>query len=255
MPGPMPQQRDEMETPADRYETAQRTALRRNRRLATALLICASVIFLATMMRRDPGFWTLLVRASAEAAVVGALADWFAVTAVFRRPLGLPIPHTAIVPRNKDRIGAALGVFVANNFLTPALIGAKLRSLDPAGRLAAWLAMPANAEAATQRVMLALPTAIGALEDQEIREFALRALGEQLRAADLSAVLGRTLAAMTAGEPFDTLVDTRLRFCERKTTRSLPPLRLAAMRALASATCPEPRRLAARMPAASFSVP
>jgi uncharacterized membrane-anchored protein YjiN (DUF445 family) len=61
------------------------------------------------MLVHTAGFWVLLVRASAEAAVVGALADWFAVTAVFRRPLGLPIPHTAIVPRNKDRIGAALG--------------------------------------------------------------------------------------------------------------------------------------------------
>jgi uncharacterized membrane-anchored protein YjiN (DUF445 family) len=189
---------------------ARRSVLPRNRRLATALLICAAAIFLATMLREAPGFWTLLIRAGAEASVVGALADWFAVTAVFRRPLGLPIPHTAIVPRNKDRIGAALGVFVANNFLTPALVAAKLRSLDVAGKLAAWLATPANAEAAAQRAMLALPSAIGALEDQEIREFALRALGEQLRTADLSAVLGKTLAAMTAGEPFDTLVDRLL---------------------------------------------
>jgi uncharacterized membrane-anchored protein YjiN (DUF445 family) len=199
-----------MDAPSDSYETAQRAALRRNRRLATTLLICAAAIFLATMLREAPGFWTLLIRAGAEASVVGALADWFAVTAVFRRPLGLPIPHTAIVPRNKDRIGAALGVFVANNFLTPALVAAKLRSLDVAGKLAAWLATPANAEAAAQRAMLALPSAIGALEDQEIREFALRALGEQLRTADLSAVLGKTLAAMTAGEPFDTLVDRLL---------------------------------------------
>jgi uncharacterized membrane-anchored protein YjiN (DUF445 family) len=196
-----------MDTPADTHETAQRAALRRNRRFATALLICAAAIFLATMLRHAPGFWMLLIRAGAEAAVVGALADWFAVTAVFRRPLGLPIPHTAIVARNKDRIGAALGVFVASNFLTPALIAAKLRAIDPAGWLAAWLATPANAEAAAQRAMLALPIAIGALEDQEIREFALRALGEQLRTADLSIVIGKTLAAMTAGEPFDTLVD------------------------------------------------
>jgi uncharacterized membrane-anchored protein YjiN (DUF445 family) len=196
-----------MDAPSDSYEAAQRAALRRNRRLATALLICAAAIFMATMMSHTPGFGTLLVRAGAEAAVVGALADWFAVTAVFRRPLGLPIPHTAIVPRNKDRIGAALGAFVANNFLTPDLITAKLRELDPAWRLAAWLATPANAEAAAQRAMLALPIAIGALEDREIRDFAVRALGEQLHAADLSLVIGKTLATMTAGEPFDTLVD------------------------------------------------
>jgi len=174
-----------MDNPPDPIEAAQRAALRRNRGLATALLICAVAIFLATMSVPAPGFWVLLTRAGAEAAVVGALADWFAVTAVFRRPLGLPIPHTAIVPRNKDRIGDALGAFIAGNFLTRPLIAAKLRAIDPAGMLSA-------------------------LEDQEIREFAIRALGEQLRDADLPAVLGRMLAAMTAGEPFDTLVDRLL---------------------------------------------
>lgn len=199
-----------MDDSPDPIETTQRAALRRNRSLATALLICAGAIFLATTMLHAVGFWALLIRASAEAAVVGALADWFAVTAVFRRPLGLPFPHTAIVPRNKDRIGAALGAFVASNFLTPALIAAKLRAIDPAGRLSDWLAKPANAEALVRRLMLALPTVIGVLEDREIREFAIRALGEQLRAADISTVLGRTLAATIEGEPFDTLVDRLL---------------------------------------------
>jgi uncharacterized membrane-anchored protein YjiN (DUF445 family) len=196
-----------IETPPEQLEANQRAALRRNRGLATALLLCAAVTFLATMLVHAAGFWVLLVRASAEAAVVGGLADWFAVTAVFRRPLGLPIPHTAIVPRNKDRIGAALGAFVAKNFLTPALISAKLREIDPAGKLSSWLSQSSNAEAVAQRAMLALPTLIAALEDPEIREFAIRAVGEQLRSADLAAVLGKTLAAMTAGEPFDTLVD------------------------------------------------
>ncbi len=199
-----------MDNPPDPIETAQRAALRRNRRLATALLIGAAAIFLATMRVKSPDFWILLVRAGAEAAVVGALADWFAVTAVFRRPLGLPIPHTAIVPRNKDRIGVALGAFVAANFLTRPLILAKLRAIDPAGLLSAWLAEEANAAAAAERAVLALPTLIGALEDQEIRDFAIRALGEQLGDADLAAVLGRTLAALIAGEPFDTLVDRLL---------------------------------------------
>jgi uncharacterized membrane-anchored protein YjiN (DUF445 family) len=208
----------------DPLEAAQRAALRRNRRLATALLICAGAVFLGTMLLREAGFWALLVRASAEAAVVGGLADWFAVTAVFRRPLGLPIPHTAIVPRNKDRIGAALGAFVARNFLTPALVSAKLRSLDPAGRLTDWLTRPANAEAVAERAMIALPTLIGALEDHEIREFAIRALGEQLRAADFSALLGRTLAAMTAGEPFDTLFDRLLDVLQDALTDHAPAI-------------------------------
>jgi uncharacterized membrane-anchored protein YjiN (DUF445 family) len=208
----------------DPLEAAQRAALRRNRRLATALLICVGAIFLATTMLHEAGFWALLVRAGAEAAVVGALADWFAVTAVFRRPLGLPIPHTAIVQRNKDRIGAALGAFVARNFLTPTLLSAKLRAVDPAGRLTDWLTRPANAEAVAERAMLALPTLIGALEDQEIREFALRALGEQLRAADFSALLGRTLAAVTADEPFDTLFDRLLDFLQNALADHAPAI-------------------------------
>src|SRR5689334_1529194 len=137
----------------------QREGLVRMRRWATGLLVLMTVLFVAShLWAPEDRFWRGVwgyVRAFAEASMVGGLADWFAVTAIFRRPLGLPIPHTAIVPRNKDRIGAALGAFVANNFLTPALITAKLHEIDPAGRLSTWLAQPSNAEASAQRAMLA----------------------------------------------------------------------------------------------------
>ena len=83
--------------------------------------------------------------------MVGALADWFAVTALFRRPLGLPIPHTAIIPRNKDRIADALGDFIAGNFLTPSVLEERLRRLEPSRRIAEWLAAPANVETLAQR--------------------------------------------------------------------------------------------------------
>jgi uncharacterized membrane-anchored protein YjiN (DUF445 family) len=199
---------------APELEDGQRRALRRNKRRATALLLAAASVFVgASALHGAAGeaeFWVLLVRATAEAAVVGALADWFAVTAVFRRPLGLPIPHTAIVPRNKDRIGEGLGAFVTRNFLTPELIATKLREVDPAGRLASWLAQPDNAALVAERVTLVLPQVIRSLEDDEIREFAARALGEQLRQADLSAALGKTLAVVTAGLPFDTVFDRAL---------------------------------------------
>src|SRR5262249_4628837 len=104
----------------------QRRALRRNRVLATGLLVIAAAAFFATRLAPEPGFWVLLLRAGAEAAVVGGLADWFAVTALFRHPLGLPIPHTAIIPRSKDRIGEGLGDFVERNFLAPEIIAARL---------------------------------------------------------------------------------------------------------------------------------
>src|SRR4051794_868383 len=89
-----------------------RARLRRNRALATGLLGLMAAVFAGTHFIADPGIPTLLLRAATEAGVVGGLADWFAVTALFRRPLGLPIPHTAIIPANKDRIAATLGRFV-----------------------------------------------------------------------------------------------------------------------------------------------
>jgi len=110
-------------------ENFQRRALRRNRLIATALLGTMAALCISTTVVPQPGFWILLVRASAEAAVVGALTDWFAIAALFRRPLGLPIPHTAIVPKSKDRIGEGLAAFIERNFLTPELIKAKLGSI------------------------------------------------------------------------------------------------------------------------------
>lgn len=188
-------------------EAAQRRALRRNRMLASGLLLFAAAVFAVSTAFRDAGFWMELVRAASEASIVGGLADWFAVTAVFRRPLGLPIPHTAIVPRNKDRIGEGLGAFVAGNFLTAPLLSAKLCETDPAGRLAKFLSDPHHAAALAERITRLLPHLVRALDDPEIRDFAVRALGEQLRTADLSAGLGRVLPAVTAGAPFDALFD------------------------------------------------
>src|SRR5690606_27877092 len=96
-------------------EESKRAQLRRHRMFATGLLGLAALGLVATHLAPVEGFWLGLARAGAEAALVGGLADWFAVTALFRRPLGLPIPHTALVPRNKDRIGEGLGSFVERN--------------------------------------------------------------------------------------------------------------------------------------------
>ena len=108
-----------IEIPDTDHEATQRRLLRRNRGLATGLLLFAATLFTVLRFVPEPGFWVELARAASEAAIVGALADWFAVTALFRRPLGLPIPHTAIIPNNKDRIGDGLGSFVERNFLEP----------------------------------------------------------------------------------------------------------------------------------------
>ena len=133
-------------------DVARRRDLARMRALATGLLVAMTIVFAATRLAPAAWIWPAYVGAFAEAAMVGALADWFAVTALFRRPLGLPIPHTAIIPRNKNRIGDAFGDFIAGNFLTPSVLEERLRSLEPSRRIADWLAAPANVETLARRL-------------------------------------------------------------------------------------------------------
>ena len=188
----------------------QRRALRRNRLLATGLLVAAAAAFFATRLAPEPGFWMLLLRAGTEAAVVGGLADWFAVTALFRHPLGLPIPHTAIIPRSKDRIGEGLGDFVERNFLAPEIIAARLRGFAPARRFSAWLAQPANAARAADQIAAALPYVIRSLGDRAVQDFVARSFGEQLKEMDLAPALGRMITLFTASGQYDALFDRAL---------------------------------------------
>jgi uncharacterized membrane-anchored protein YjiN (DUF445 family) len=151
--------------------------LGRARALATGLLVLMTAVFVATRLAPAAWTWTAYVGAFAEAGMVGACADWFAVTALFRRPFGLPIPHTGIIPRNKDRIGEALGDFLANNFLTPGVLDERLRRIEPARRLAQWLTTADHAELLAARLAAVAPDIIGSGEE-------LRGLvGEVLRRA------------------------------------------------------------------------
>jgi uncharacterized membrane-anchored protein YjiN (DUF445 family) len=127
------------------------------RALATGLLAAMTAIFVATRFAPPAWIWTGYVAAFAEAAMVGACADWFAVTALFRRPFGLPIPHTAIIPRNKARIGQALGDFIGGEFLTPRVLDARLRAFGPSRRLADWLIAPGTIEALSPRLAALAP--------------------------------------------------------------------------------------------------
>jgi uncharacterized membrane-anchored protein YjiN (DUF445 family) len=188
-------------------ELMQRRALRRNRAIATGLLVTMAALFAGTAAVPQPGFWTSLLHATAEAGVVGGLADWFAVTALFRHPLGLPIPHTAIVPRSKRRIGEGLAAFLERHFLTEELLVSKLRALDPARRLAEWLVAPGHAEAVAERLTALLPPLIHAMEDDEIRAFVAKAVGKQLRDIDVAPLLGRAIALLTAGGYHQAVID------------------------------------------------
>jgi uncharacterized membrane-anchored protein YjiN (DUF445 family) len=209
-------------------EAMQRRALRRNRTVATGLLLTMAAVFVATATVRDAGFWTALLHAVAEAGVVGGLADWFAVTAVFRHPLGLPIPHTAIIPRSKIRIGEGLGAFLERHFLTEELILSKLRALDVASRIGVWLAAPGRAETLATRAVGLAPSLIRAVDDAEIRAFTARALGRQLREIDVAPLLETAVTLMTAGGYHTAVLDRGVDFAIDYLDRNAERLELAA---------------------------
>jgi uncharacterized membrane-anchored protein YjiN (DUF445 family) len=123
-------------------EAARRAELKVMKRVATGLLVVAFAVFVAARFLEPTYPWLGFVRATAEASLVGGLADWFAVTALFRKPLGLPIPHTAIIQTQKERIGQVLGRFVQNHFLSRDVLVAKLQSMTLAERIAQWLRDP-----------------------------------------------------------------------------------------------------------------
>lgn len=141
------------------------------RAIATLLLVVMTLIFVVTTATRLNWPWLPYLRAFAEAGMVGACADWFAVVALFRRPFGLPIPHTGIVPNNKDRIGAALGQFITKNFLTLNVIGKKLARIDTLGYVARWLIDPVNSKQIAHYGVLFLPQIVRSLTAPEISGF------------------------------------------------------------------------------------
>jgi uncharacterized membrane-anchored protein YjiN (DUF445 family) len=194
--------------------TPERRRLRRSRALATGLLALAAAVFAATLAFPEPsGWWPFgwpLLRAVAEAALVGGLADWFAITALFRRPLGLPIPHTAILPANKDRIGEGLARFLDRHFLTSEVLIPELRSLNLSERIARWLARRDNAARIADEVARALPPFLRAVDDRQIRAFLGRALGGQLRSASLMPILGQLIRALTATGYHEAVLDAAL---------------------------------------------
>jgi uncharacterized membrane-anchored protein YjiN (DUF445 family) len=177
---------------------------------AAALLAGAAVVFLVTRALEDDLGWLSPVRATAEAAMVGALADWFAVTALFRHPMGIPIPHTAIIPANKDRIGRSLGLFVEQNFLSPELVAERLREAAPARRAGAWLAEPGNAHRAAETVASMVAGLPDVLDDDEVSTAVRQAIVERVRATPAAPLLARGLEVAIAEGHHRLLVDAVL---------------------------------------------
>ena len=172
-------------------DAARAQSLRGMKRLATSLLLIAALVFTVSFALQDQYPWLGYVRAAAEGAMVGAIADWFAVTALFRYPLGLRIPHTAIIPNRKDEIGASLGEFVETNFLSDEVVLGKLESLDIAGKLGGWLHEPANARRFGAEAAVAAQGMLTLLSDDDVKDLLEKLATRHLFEPEWSPAIGR----------------------------------------------------------------
>ena len=187
-------------------EHSRRIALRRMKLVASGMLVVAVAVFIVARMLEPLHPWLGYVRATAEASLVGGLADWFAVTALFRRPLGLPIPHTAIMQTQKDRVGRILGNFVQNHFLSRTVLDARLTGLRPASRAAEWLSDSDHRQRLARQLAGGLARAVEALPETDVKEFVQRSAVSRLEAMQLAPLVGDVLTIATAdGRPQELL--------------------------------------------------
>lgn len=180
--------------------------LRRAKVAATGVLAVAAATYVATVVAGGGGV-VGFVRSAAEAGVVGGLADWFAVTALFRRPLGLPVPHSALIPRQKDALATKLGDFVTGWFLTPSALAAQVRQAGVVRRVGAWLADPAHARAVAAELAAALDAALARVGGDELADALLDVARRHRTTHRVAPAVGRLLAAAVEGEAQRPLID------------------------------------------------
>jgi len=179
-------------------------------RLPIVLLALMVALFLLTLDR--PQEWAGWLRAFAEAGMVGALADWFAVVALFRHPMGLPVPHTAIIPSRKNEIGDNLARFVADHFLDPAVVRLRLRGVNLARKAATWLKSPPGQARVEELGVRVAQWMLGALHEARVRGFIGRLSSQQLAALDLAPLLGKTLDWLIQDNRHQQIFTQSLRF-------------------------------------------
>ncbi|ORV68027.1 hypothetical protein AWC09_16620 [Mycolicibacter hiberniae] len=183
--------------------------LRRMKVVALSFLLGATVVFLLCRWAQAEGLapaWVGYVGAAAEAGMVGALADWFAVTALFKHPLGIPIPHTAIIKRKKDQLGEGLGTFVRENFLSPPVIETKLRDAQIAGRVGKWLSEPAHAERVAGETATVLRVLIEMLRDDDVQDVIDRMIVRRIAEPHWGPPIGRVLGSLLAENRQEALI-------------------------------------------------
>lgn len=204
--------------------------LKRTKRLALLLLLLAAITFIVTLFL-PPGFWISGIKAIAEAAMVGALADWFAVVALFRR---VPVPfisrHTAIIPRNKDRIGENLGRFVQEKFLDTDSLLNLIRRHDPSNLLAQWLNAPGNADRIGRHLLQVMRGFLDLTDDARIQNFMRRAVHRAIDKVDLSQTSALLLESLTKNNRHQALLDAAieqlLKLLHKPSTREFIALQL-----------------------------
>jgi uncharacterized membrane-anchored protein YjiN (DUF445 family) len=199
-------------TPDD-SEKAERLAVMKRR--ATGLLVLMTLVFVVTRLLESRYPWLGWVRATAEAAMVGGLADWFAVTALFRYPLGIPIPHTAIIPTRKERIGRSLGNFLQSYFLRRDVIERRLEGLGLARRVAAWAAEPANARRIARQLAQGVARAADVLPGDEMKAGLHNTLVERGRRVKVAPLIGQALLLVAAENRHQRLLDRVLELVQR----------------------------------------
>jgi uncharacterized membrane-anchored protein YjiN (DUF445 family) len=196
--------------PEVRNEAIKTAELKMMKRRATGLLAVAAVVFLISAWFEARHPWLAWVRAASEAGMVGGLADWFAVTALFRYPLGIPIPHTAIIPTRKDRIARILADFFEKNFFTRDVLATRLHQIGLAERIGGWLAEPENSRTLARQLVRAAATGADAVPEAAARAFVDRSLVGRLRAVPAAPVVARALESMVRDGRHQEFLDRTL---------------------------------------------
>lgn len=181
--------------------------LRRMKAVALGLLVALAVVFAVAFPLQDVHPVWGYVRAAAEGGMVGALADWFAVTALFRHPMGIPVPHTALIPRKKDQLGAALTEFVQENFLDSDVAREKVEGLEVAAAAGGWLRRPENAERAAREVATAARGAMAAADDDAVQELLRHLMQRHMVEPEWSPTLAGVLQDVVTGRHHERVVD------------------------------------------------
>ena len=201
-----------MTTPAldDSWDERRARRLRTMKIRAVGLLVVAALVFVASYIWGAGDGWWGYVRAAAEAAMVGGVADWFAVTALFRHPLGIPIPHTALIPRGKDAIGRGLGEFIERNFVDTDGLVERIDTANPARRLGTWLRDPEHATAAAQQATVIISGVTEALADEDIQAGIQEAVTDRLKNVEVGPIIGSVTDWAIEGNHHQTIVSAAL---------------------------------------------